>query len=248
MGYFLGRGCVYIGQRNGAEILAVTQFHTNEFEISTEFEYAEHMNSCGAVKTRDVRVKTQSIASARVQIDEDAAEIIANAVGGSATADAGTAFTDLPLPDGLSTGDIIPVPKGYCDLSTLTIEDDVDAALALTTNYTVDMASGLITLVDLTGFTQPLKATGQTNAGTDVSIANNSGAVERFIRFVGKNIAVDPHADTIIDLYRGSIEPTTLPVKTEGDEFRTVDFEIPLLEDANAPLDAALGKYGKYRM
>lgn len=247
MSYFLGRGCVYMGERNGAELLAVVKFHTNEFEITAEREYAEHMSSCGAIKTRDVRVPVSSQATARIQIDEDAAFIIASALGGGVTGDEGTSFQDIPMPAGLSEGDIIPVPKGYVDLASLTIEDNGSSPLSLDTNYTVDLAAGLITLVDIGGFTQPLQCSGQTNSGSDISIADG-GAIERFIRFDGINIAVSPNVETIIDLYRGSIEPSTLPIKTEGDDFRTVDFEVPLLEDANAPLDAALGKYGKYRM
>lgn len=246
MAYLLGRGCVYIGLRNGAEILAVEKFHTVSFELTTENDYAEHMNSCGALKSRDVRVPISSTAMAKIQIDEHAAKIIAKAIGGEIVADAGTTFTDLALPSGLSVGDIIPVPNGYTDLTTLTVEDDLDAALSENTNYTVNLAAGLITIVDLASFTQPLKVTGETKDGTDISIATQ-GSVERFVRFDGINIA-DENKPIIVDLFRGSFEPSNLPVKSDGDDFAAVDFEIPLLEDPNAPLDATLGKYGKYRL
>lgn len=246
MGYLLGRGCVFIGERDGADIKILEEFHTNSFEVAVENEYAEHFNSCGALKTRDLRIPVQSTGMAKIGLDTHSAKIVAKALAGEVVADAGTSFTDLPVPVTLVAGNIFAIPKGYVDLATLTVEDNTDSALSLGDDYTVNMAAGLVTIVDLTGFTQPLKVSGQTKAGSDISMMTET-AIERFVRFNGINIA-DGNKPVIVDIFRGSFEPANLPVKLDGNDFATFEFEVPLLEDANSPLDGTLGKYGKYRL
>lgn len=248
--YLLGRGSVYIGTRDAAgAILAVKEFHCPEFEISVETEHAEHWNSSGEVKARDVYVAVKEDAKARIVLDEHDSDVFAMALGGTVTkATVGATFTAKAFPGStIAAGDKYPVPGGYANLASLTITDSAGtpATLAAGTNYTVDLAAGVVTFTLVAGFTQPFKAAGaEANNSEIVSIATK-GSVEKFVRFDGINIA-DNNKTVIVDLYRASFSPNKVQVKTEGNDVHKSEFEAVLLKDSNAPFSAAFGQFGRY--
>lgn len=243
--YILGRGDVFIGERNAAgAILAGKRFHCPSFELEVSADYAEHKNSSGRMRVRDARIATEQMVKLAMSLDTKDPIILAMALGGVVTADAGTTFTNVAFPSGLAVGDVIPIPGGYNNLSTLVITDSAGApaTLSLNTHYTVDLANGLITIVNLAAYVQPLKASGQTAVGSIVSIATET-TVEKFIRFNGIDIA-DDDKPLIADVFRAQIPLTKFPVKTDGNDFVKFDFAPELLADSNAPFDDAFGQYG----
>lgn len=248
MGYFLGRGCIYIGERDAAgKFLKVKEVHTPEFEVEVTQERAEHYNSCGSQKVKDLDIPTQTDVKARLVVDSNMVEILELAFAGTAEDTTDLTFSAQAFPAGLAVGDIVPVPGGFNNLDTLTLVDSTNTPVSLVvgTHYTVDLAAGLVTIKSLTGLTQPLKASGEQKADLVMLGIGTDGTKERFIRFSGVNIA-DDDKPIVVDLYKASVRPTKTMVKNEGNEVNKHEFEVILLADPNAPHTAAFGKYGKY--
>lgn len=247
MAYLLARGDVFIGDRDAATgaILAGSRFHCPMFELEVSAEYAEHKNSTGIIRVRDARAAVEQMAKLAMTLDTKDPAILAMALGGEVTADAGTTFTNKAFPSGLQVGSVIPIPGGFNNLSTLTLTDNAAAALVLNTHYTVDLANGLITIISLGALAQPFKAAGQTAVGKIISIATKV-SVEKFIRFNGIDIG-DGNKPVIADIYRAQIPPTKTPLKTDGNDYAKFDFAPELLADANAPFAGAYGQYGNVK-
>lgn len=249
MGYLLGRGCVYIGERDATGLFkAVREFHTPEFELEVATEYAEHMNSCDAVKARDLRIVASQDAKARLVIDTHDPEILAYALGGEVTEQAsGGTFTAKAFPSGIVAGDIVPVPGGYVNLESLTITDSAGSPATLTagTHYTADLENGLVTFITVGSYTQPFKAAGSENDAFDIVSIATETSIERFIRFAGINIA-DGDKPVIVDIFRASVGSSKVAAKNEGNEVAKFEFELALLRDENAPFSEDFGRYGRY--
>lgn len=245
---FIGRGCIYIGDRNSSgQVTNLIEIHTPKFEVQVDVEVKERENTCEKIASIDVRVATKHTGKVMITTDEHNAELLAIALGGEVTTNSAQTFTNKPFPSGLVAGKIVPIPGGYANINTLALTDSAGspASLSLGTHYTQDLDYGLITIVNVGSFTQPFKATGATlAAGKTVSVMTKN-LVEKFIRFKGINIAAND-AKCVFDVYRSSFAPTKVTPKDSGAEFQTLDFEGTLLSDPNADLDPTFGKFGKY--
>lgn len=250
MGYFLGRGKIFIADRDATtgQPGEFIQYHCPEVEAEMQTEYADHYNSNDRVKALDLHIITQQEGQLRIVLDEFEADALGMALGGEVTDVAtGATFTDVAFPAGVVAGKKYSVPGGYVNLDTLTIEDSAGTpvALALNTNYTVDLASGIVTFVDITGFTQPFTATGAEADAFEVVSMQTRGVVEKYIRFDGINVAVEPNKPLISDFYRVSIGPNKIALKNEGNEVNKFEFNGMMLRDETAPFDSTFGKYGR---
>ena len=245
---FIGRGCIYIGDRNASgQVTNLTEIHTPKFEIDVATETKERENTCGAVAVTDVRVATKQTGKVMITTDEHNAKLLAMALGGEVIQNTVQSFTNKPLPSGLQAGDIVPVPGGYANLTTLTLEDNAAAPLSLGTHYDNDLAYGLITIKSLGALAQPFKVSGATAAtGQTITIMTKS-LVEKFIRFKGINIAAND-AKCILDIYRASFGAGKITPKDAGGDFQSLDFEGVLLSDGNVNLDPTFGTFGKYML
>ncbi|HRJ90429.1 MAG TPA: hypothetical protein PLX39_17265 [Pyrinomonadaceae bacterium] len=250
MAYFLGRGCVYIGERSASGAFnKVQEFHCPELEVEVTNEKAEHYNSCNALKVKDLSIATQVDAKCRMVLDTHDPKILAIALGGEYTEiETGATFSALPFPAAIVAGDILPVPGAYTNLASLTITDSAGSPATLTagTNYTADLNKGLVTFINVTGFTQPFKAAGAENDPLDAVSIGTVEQIERFIRFVGVNIATDANTPVTLDLWRASINPSKFQIKNEGNEVARYEFEPMLLSDPNAPFSEDFGTYGRF--
>lgn len=245
---FLGRGCIYIGERNSSgQVINMTEIHTPKFEVQVESEIKERENTCNAIASVDVRVASKQTGKVMITTDEHNAKLLAIALGGEVTTNTSQTFTNKAFPSGLVAGNIVPVPGGFANIDTLALTDSAGtpANLSLGTHYTQDLDYGLITIVSVGSFTQPFKATGATLAsGQTISIMTKN-LVEKFIRFKGINIAAND-AKCVLDIYRASFGPSKITPKDTGGDFQSLDFEGVLLSDPNSVLDTTFGKFGKY--
>lgn len=247
---FIGHGCIYVSDRdaNGKPGPAI-EIHTPKLEVQIESEIKERVNTCDAVASVDFRVANKQTGKVMITTDEHNAKLLAIALGGEVTANTNQTFSGKAFPSVVAVGDILPVPGGFVNLSTLTLTDSAvsPGSLSLGTHYSQDLNYGLVTFLNLGSFTQPFKAAGETNAsGKTVSIMTKN-LIEKFIRFKGINIA-DNDAKCILDIFRASFAPSKAALKDTGGDFMTLEFEGALLKDSNAALDTTFGKYGKYTL
>lgn len=245
---FLGKGCIYVGERNSAgKVISLTEIHTPKLEVQVESDIKERENTCNAISAIDVRVATKQTGKVMITTDEHNSKLLAIALGGEVTTNSAQTFTDKPFASGLIAGNIVPVPGGYANINTLALTDSAGtpASLSLGTHYTQDLDYGLITIVSVGSFTQPFKATGATLAAGETISIMTKNLVEKFIRFKGINIAAND-AKCVLDIYRASFGPSKITPKDTGGDFQSLDFEGVLLSDPNADLDTTFGKFGKY--
>ena len=249
MAYFYGRGNLFIGTRSAAGALEKGKsFHCPEFEIEVSDERLQHYNTSGAVKALDLDIVTQVMPKVRFVVDEYDEKILALALGGAVTEKtSGASFSALAFPT-LAVGDVVPIPGGYSNLASLALTDSngTPATLTAGTHYTVDLAKGLVTILSLTGKTQPIKAAGAENDAFNVISIANIPKSERFLRFSGINLADDSQKPVIIDIYRASIKPVKTAAKQTGSDVGSWEFNPDLLIDEYAPFSEAFGKFGRY--
>lgn len=244
--YFLGRGDVFIADYSAGVLKAGKRFHCPSFELEVSAEYAMHKNSTGAIRLLDAKVATEQMGKLAMSLDVYDTDALAMILGGELTTDSGTSFSAKTFPSGLAVGDIVPIPGNYVNLASLALTDSTGSPVTLTlgTHYTVDLDNGLVTIVSLSGLTQPLKAAGATTAaGKSTSIATKT-TIEKYIRFNGINI--HDNSNAVIEIFRAQIPPTKFPLKTDGNDFVKFDFAPELLADPSAPFSEAFGQYGRF--
>lgn len=233
--YLYLRGCLTLGRFNssGAKI-GGTELHTVSMDIMVEDEYAEHMNTCEAVAQIDARALVSRKVTANVEIDELADESLDLGLAGSTTnTPSGATFSALSFPTGLAVGDVVPIPGGHLNLESLTLVDSTGSPVTLVagTHYTVDLPAGLITILSLTGLTQPLKASGSVADDYDTTTIATADIAERWGRFSGKNLNNSNKA-VIVDIPKIQINPASVKIKESGNNYSAMSFSCTLVDDA----------------
>lgn len=246
--YMLLRGCFTLGSfdANGKKTAGVN-VHSTEISVTVEDTYAEHKNTCGEISTIDARDLVERIVKLKVSIDQLKKEILGIALGGTVTNTAtGATFTAKTFPSGLADGDVVPIPGGYVNLASLTITDSngTPATLTAGTHYTADLPGGLITILSLTGKTQPLKAAGAEKDDFDVIGLADEGKQERWGRFSGINLN-DNNLPVVADFHRLSFNPVEVPLKQTGNDYSVFGFEPTLIKDESGDFDSTFGYYGR---
>lgn len=249
--YWLLRGCLTVGKFNaaGAKIGGV-ELHNTELAITVANTLVEHKNTCNEVTQVDARDVVETTVTATATIDQVKGDVLAMAFGGeTTTVTSGATFTAgaaTTFPTALAVGDTVPIPGGYCNLSSLTITDSTGSPVTLTagTHYTADLIAGTITILNLTSITQPLKAAGEENDAFDVTSIATETKQERWMIFKGININ-DSNKYVVLQLHRASFDPVAVQVKNAGNDYSTFSFEPTLLSDDNAPMSSSFGKYGR---
>jgi hypothetical protein len=250
--YFYGSGKIFIGTRDaGGKFEPGAEFHCPSFEVEVEDERLQHKNTSGAKRVLDLDISLETMPKVKISIDTYSEEILAMALGGEATEKtSGSSFlaASYPFPSGIAVNDVVPVPGGFSNLESLVITDSngTPATLTAGTHYTVDLASGLVTFLNLGAFTQPFKAAGSENDNFHVISIGTATKKEKFVRFSGVNVADEDQKPHIIDLYRASFKPTKVAPKQTGSDVATFEFDVPLLADPNAPFSEDFGQYGRY--
>lgn len=221
------------------------------FEYSTQAEYAEHFNSAGRFKVRSTRFARQITASAKIRLHEATLQNLAFLSFGDLIEEAGDTVTAEPFPrTGIVAGDKDLLPGFPAQVTSVTITDSAGspATLATPAKYTLDADNGIITWVDVGGYTQPFKAT-YTYPDRDISsFARNAAAdAEYWLVVTGENAARNFEKTRLI-LFRVQLAPTTIQlVDTDSNEAAgAYEMDIIPLEDlCRAASDAdPFGRYG----
>lgn len=251
--YFFGRGNVYIADRDSnGNAKAISQLiEVPEIEVTPTVEYVENHNTNSAISSRDVRIAHMVDCEVRLVVKDFSAAAMELALFGDSTDESGTgSFSNKTFPSGIVAGDVVPVPDGITNINAVSSFVDsagTPASLAATTNYTIDKATGLVTFVNVTGFTQPFKMGGSILAG-DFSVAIlKQRTVEKYLIFDGINLD-DGDAKVMAHLFRVSFGPAAkLALKSTGNEVNTIELTGAVLADPYKSDSSANGRYGFIR-
>lgn len=243
MAYFSGQGKILI-----AKIDAVTGKpgayreigNVPEFSIEMDSDQVDHFEAMSGARTKDaVLVRSKSLTFTG-QLEDWTDQNIAWATNGRLKSITGGAKTGEVAPLDLVAGSVWAL-KGQ-KVTSVVITDSTGSPVTVdSADYTVNEDFGTITMVDVTGYTQPFKAAytdGNTKAVTFLSDDSQKYA----LRFQGINTV--NQQKVLIELYITQKSPTgTVPFIQE--DFGQISLQGEALSDASKTVDGDFGLFGR---
>lgn len=249
--YLLLRGDLDIADRltNGNPTKLQAMGESPQFEIMVEEQRAENYATSGALNEKDLSVPiVVEVKGALTQKEADG-ERLSIAVFGTVTEVEGATHTAQAFPSGIADGERHLLPGRPVGVSAVTIVDSAGtpATLVLNSDYSIDLDSGIVTFIDVSGFTQPFKATYTEGDSTHVAVATRV-TPEKYLLFRGINLA-DNEKPVFAEFYRTRFGPAKkVSLKTpEGKEVAAFEYDLEFLADPTKPRDPVLGRYGRIR-
>jgi hypothetical protein len=249
--YFLLRGNIDLAERLATgEPGALDELgESPDLEITIDEERAENMSTGGAFNEKDLSVTTYVGCKGTLKVKEVEGVNLPLALFGQETSEAGATVTAQAFPSGIADGDKVFLPGRPIGVTALSIVDSngTPATLALGSDYEADLDFGTVKFLDVSGFTQPFKATFTKPAIKSVSIGAQV-PTEKFLFFRGIDIA-DEERPVVVEMYRTKLSPSKrIPLKSaDGKEVTVFEFELEFLADPTKPRDPVLGRYGRLR-
>lgn len=243
MAYFSGQGKIFIAPVNaitGAVGAYRAIGNVPEFSIEMDSDQVDHNESMTGLRTKDatlVRAKSLTFSGQLEDWDE---KNVAWATNGRIKNITGSAKTNEASPTGLVAGSIWAL-KGQ-GVSAVTITDSTGSPVTVDTDdYVVDAEFGTITMVSVTGYTQPFKAAYTDSSTTAVTLLSDDSQIYA-LRFEGINTV--NQQKVLLELYRTQKSPTgTIPLIQE--EFGQISIQGDALSDTNKTVDGDFGLFGR---
>ncbi|MCC7546194.1 MAG: hypothetical protein IT532_00340 [Burkholderiales bacterium] len=242
--YFRGQGKVF-----AAEIAAgapkAFRFLGNvpELNVAMETETLEHQESTSGNRLTDLRMDVSKNANITVTLEEWTKKNIAEMIYGEVQAITGASVTNEAAPAALAAGDFWRL--AHPDISALAITDSAGTPASLTagTHYRIESARhGVVEILDLASFIQPLKAA-YTHAAYDSIAMFKRTRRDLWLLFDGLNTA-DENRPVRIELYKVSLDPAgEIPLIQA--ELAGFQLQGTALYDSTKAADTTLGQFGR---
>jgi hypothetical protein len=252
--YFNGQGKIYLGTRdaNGNPLIMKYVGNAPEFKFSLDEKVSEHKESTSGLRLTDVRLTTELTAGASMTLEQLDADNLNLLLFGTTAAQATSAVTGEAI-HGSTTpavGDIYLLDS--FNIAALVVKDSTGAPKTLTsgTNYSADLKSGQIELLDITTggpYTGPLTADYTRATATQITKLFGTSAVEYWLRFVGKNTVVSGSPEVMVDLYRVRLSPTK-DMALINDDVAQFALEGSVLADSTKTQAGDFGQFGRLVM
>jgi len=244
--YFSGRGIVYLARRDAAgNALAFTDVgNAPDFSFTLKTETKEHKESRSGQDLVDKRLTVGKSADVKVTLEEFSKDNLAMVLYGAHSVLAAGTVTDEAMPAGLVVGQFYGTTKQA--ISAVTIKDST-AATPVTLVKDVDYriaspGGGMIEILNTGALVQPFKISYAHGDTTNINMFTGS-APERWVRFVGKNIA-DGNREVIVDLYRVTFDPLK-NLDMIGSDLAKFELSGSVLMDTDKSNDAVMGQFGR---
>lgn len=250
--YFRGQGKVYIGSRDALGNPQALRWVGNcpELKLGFAIENIEHKDSYTGQSLTDLKIPKGKSTTLSFTIEDFQKENLALALYGtantiaSATAITGEKLGGTPDITTLAVGQVFVAAKRNGTSIVLKDSTGSPKTLTLNTNYEIEPNSMTVTLLDVTTggpFVGPLKI--DYTPGGDVEVAMfNAAASDKFLRFVGMNMA-DSGKIVTVDLWKCSLDPTK-ELSMIGEDLAQFQLEGAALIDMLKPTNATLGQFG----
>lgn len=246
--FFQGRGSVFLAEYNSAGTQAPYKIELcpDLFTVALAQETFSHTSKCGAVDVEDFRGTKSSSGTVNLNFVDVADAKFALGVFGTVNAIGTPGTVTVETLPTVAVGDVYFAGGGtrHRALTTLVITDSTGSpvTLVLNTDYTVDVASGKIKFLTITG-TQPYKlAYGYTDPAA-VSMLT-AAAKEYVLMFENINKA-DSNNPGSFELYRVKFDPAQ-NLDFLSDELQTMELVGSVLADQHrSTTDTVLGQFGR---
>lgn len=239
--HFQGRGNVYLAEAVEGVIGAYKhKICPDTFSVDLSTEFFEHINKCGPHDVADYRGVKSSSGRVSFSFANVEDRNYALAVLGTVTAAATGSVSGEALPDDLETGD-------FWFLGGLTRHRNITAlviaGLTVNTDYTLDAASGRITM--LTDNAHSPAITASYSYSDPASVSMLTAATKEYavmFEFINKPDANDPGS---IELYRVRLDPAS-NMDYLSDELQIPQIAGSILADTTKDADdSEFGQFGR---
>jgi hypothetical protein len=222
----------------------------DDLTVAFALDTFEHIETCSGQRAVDYRGTKSKKATIQTTLTDYRPDNLVIALNGALTAAAGSGSAVVAeaapaaLVDtaawalGWSTGN----PKTGITLLTVVDSAGTPATLVAGTDYLLDATTGIVTVLNLGAYVQPLKASYTHQAQAQITMLT-TGQVEKWVRF---NVIDTANANrkSVVDLYRVLFDPTTdFPLLAE--ELAALKLSGSVLVDDKKPLGGALGQFGR---
>ena len=239
--FFQGRGNVYLQKiaADGSLGAAIT-LCTDSLNIALATESWTHTNKCGAVDVEDARGTKSQSAEVTMALADMQDKIFALGVLGTlnAAGSPGT-VTGEELPGDLADGDVwfLGGKTRHRAITNLVI-----TGMTVTTDYTLDAASGKVTFVGNQAISPPPEASYGYTDPSYVSLMT-AGQQNYFMsyEFINKQDSNNPGS---LELYKVRFDPTD-NADFQSDEAQVMTFKGSALADIDRTDDTLLGQFGR---
>lgn len=248
--FFQARGNTYLATRDANGITGPFQmFCQDALSVALTTESFEHINKCGPVDQPDYRGTKSSSGEVTFSFATVEDKKFAVAVLGTVNAAevSPTPVTGELAPAGLVAGDIYFLGglEHHRNITSLVVTDSATSpgTLVVTTDYTVDVATGMVTIVDPSGFTQPFSFAYSYQDPASVSMLS-AGQPEYFLRQENINKANNNDPGSV-ELYRVRFDPASL-IDFLSDELQVLELKGSVLADPSKTIsDTVFGQFGR---
>ena len=242
--YFSGQGKLKVAPRVNGVVGAFRWVgNVPEFKPAFAVQKLEHKEAWSGQRLLDKTIIQENKATLSATLEDWSKENLALAVRALMTnVPAGTA-TDRLSPAALVVGDEWALPHQKVSTVVITDSAGVPATLVATTDYTVDLVFGVVTIVNLGAYVLPLKAA-YAYAEVDSLAFFSAGGSEVAVRFEGVNTA-NNNSPVFAEFYRIELDPTKeLGLITE--ELGQFVLEGTALIDPDKEDDPVFGRFGRF--
>ncbi len=241
--YFLGQGKVYIAKRdaNGNVLAQRWLGDVSAAKLTLKVNKSEHKESYSGQRALAKSIVVGKESSVDLTVMELSKENLALSLFGKTISTAQGSVSGETLPTGLVAGDRVTL--AFPKVSAVTLTDSSATPATITpAKYQIDPDFGAITLLDVAGITQPIKAA-YTHAAVESVPMFTAPQPEVFIRYEGVNLAED-NAPFIVELYKVNTEPLK-DLALITDKIADVNINCSVLIDRTKSADGDLGQFGR---
>lgn len=243
--YFSGQGKVFVAPLvNGLPGEFRWVGNVPDFKPSFDTNKIEHKESYTGQRLLDKVITTENKAKVSAELEDWSKENLALAVRGKTNTIASGAVTSAApdtSPAALVAGSIWALK--HQKVSAVVIKDSSGSPVTVdSADYTVDADFGTVTILDVTGYTLPLKAE-YSYASVDNIAFFTQPIAEVAIRFEGVNTA-DNNKKVLAEIYRVALDPTK-DLGLISNDLGKFQLEGNALVDPTKPDDLVFGRFGR---
>lgn len=244
MSLFSFQGKVSLGNRlsNGKLSKPIWAGNVPEMTLQLATESSNKTESFSGNRLQYGRLQKAKTATLNITFDEWLPKNIALAIWASQLNVTGATVTAETFEAGLAAGDFVKLDNPFVSALTVTDSNATPATLTAGTNYRLDSANaGVIELINVTSFTQPLKAAYTYAARTSFTMFT-AAPPERYILLDGIN--TETNEPVIVTLYRCKFDPVS-DLSFIQDDYGNFKLTGSVLYDVLNAANANLGGFGR---
>lgn len=236
--YFSGQGKIFLGTVGAADVLHVG--NVPGLDVALKVEVKEHKESTTGQRLTDMRLITSKSAEIKMTLEDFGLDNLALGLYGVKATRTGASITNESLGT-VTAGKVVKL--AHPSISSVVLQDSAGTPVTLdAADYSVDEDFGMVTFVDVTGYTMPITANYTYGATTDVVMFTEATPYRRMVANIINT--ADSNSLYQVELYKVQFDPLgNLPLIQ--DDTGKLELTGSALVEVGAVYDPVLGYFGR---